>query len=219
MQSLPVLLRQSLRSGIHITRTTGVPTRLQCRPTSPNSFPFRPTSRTFVVCAQRQFRQLPGSYSANDDKNKGNEEVERVARLVKEAEAPESIPMPGPDAGSARNANTASTEPPSQSEKQEPEKSTEPQGPGPREEQGDIAEGAEKGGLPSYLENRRSKWSKQFSTVMDNVQSNVFVAGQRLNDLTGYSGIEALKNEIHAQGMRHRYGHSEEAMLISDPSP
>jgi She9 / Mdm33 family. len=36
---------------------------------------------------------------------------------------------------------------------------------------------------------------------MDNVQSNVFVAGQRLNDLTGYSGIEALKNDIHFHGM------------------
>lgn len=218
MQSLPALLRQSLRSGIHITRTTAVPTRLQCRPAPPSSFPFRPTSRTFAVCPQCQFRQLPGSYSANDDKNKGNEEVERVARLVKEAEAPESIPMPGPDAGRASNANIAATEPPDQPEKQEPERALGQQGPGAREEQGDIAEGAEKGGLPSYLENRRSKWSKQFSTVMDNVQSNVFVAGQRLNDLTGYSGIEALKNEIHAQGMRHRSGHRE-AKLMCDLSP
>lgn len=57
------------------------------------------------------------------------------------------------------------------------------------------------GGLPSYLENRRSRFSKQFSTMMDNVQSNVFVAGQRLNDLTGYSSIEALKNDIHIQGI------------------
>jgi sensitive to high expression protein 9 len=35
---------------------------------------------------------------------------------------------------------------------------------------------------------------------MDQLQSNVFIAGQRLNDLTGYSGIEALKNEIEDQG-------------------
>lgn len=47
-------------------------------------------------------------------------------------------------------------------------------------------------GLPSYLENRRSQYSKQFSDMMDNLQSNIFVAGQRLNDLTGYSSIEAL---------------------------
>jgi len=34
---------------------------------------------------------------------------------------------------------------------------------------------------------------------MDNLQSNIFIAGQRLNDLTGYSGIEALKKEIEDQ--------------------
>lgn len=66
------------------------------------------------------------------------------------------------------------------------------------------ADGVRSGGLPSYLESRRSKMSKQFTTMMDNIQSNVFVAGQRLNDLTGYSGIEALKNEIHSQEERLR---------------
>jgi sensitive to high expression protein 9, mitochondrial len=34
---------------------------------------------------------------------------------------------------------------------------------------------------------------------MDNVQSNIFTASQRLNDLTGYSGIEALKKSIETQ--------------------
>lgn len=60
--------------------------------------------------------------------------------------------------------------------------------------------GAQSGGLPSYLENRRSQMSKQFTTMMDNIQANVFVAGQRLNDLTGYSAIEALKRDIQTQG-------------------
>ncbi|KAG7004915.1 hypothetical protein G7Y79_00022g051360 [Physcia stellaris] len=31
------------------------------------------------------------------------------------------------------------------------------------------------------------------------MQSNIFIAGQRLNDLTGYSGIEALKKDIENQ--------------------
>ncbi len=35
---------------------------------------------------------------------------------------------------------------------------------------------------------------------MDSLQSNIFIAGQRLNDLTGYSGIEALKKDIEQQG-------------------
>ena len=34
---------------------------------------------------------------------------------------------------------------------------------------------------------------------MDNLQGNIFTASQRLNDLTGYSGIEALKREIQKQ--------------------
>jgi sensitive to high expression protein 9, mitochondrial len=56
--------------------------------------------------------------------------------------------------------------------------------------------------LPSQEEDRRSQISKRFSGVMDNLQSNIFLAGQRLNDLTGYSGIEALKRDINEQGNR-----------------
>lgn len=54
--------------------------------------------------------------------------------------------------------------------------------------------------LPSEDEGQRSNLSKKFSDLMDNVQSNIFFAGQRLNDLTGYSGIEALKRDIEEQG-------------------
>jgi sensitive to high expression protein 9 len=34
---------------------------------------------------------------------------------------------------------------------------------------------------------------------MDHLQSSIFIASARLNDLTGYSGIEALKRDIEAQ--------------------
>ena len=54
--------------------------------------------------------------------------------------------------------------------------------------------------LPSQKEGRRSNLNKRFSHVMDHMQSNIFIAGQRLNDLTGYSGIEALKKDIEQQG-------------------
>lgn len=53
--------------------------------------------------------------------------------------------------------------------------------------------------LPSQREGRRSQIAKRFSSVMDHLQSNIFIAGQRLNDLTGYSGIEALKRDIELQ--------------------
>ena len=55
--------------------------------------------------------------------------------------------------------------------------------------------------LPSQEEGRRSHASKRFDHLMDNLQSNIFVAGQRLNDLTGYSGIEVLKKDITQQGL------------------
>lgn len=53
--------------------------------------------------------------------------------------------------------------------------------------------------LPSDTESRRTDLSRRVSHLMDNVQSNIFTASQRLNDLTGYSGIEALKKSIENQ--------------------
>ncbi|KAI9836404.1 MAG: hypothetical protein M1819_001434 [Sarea resinae] len=53
--------------------------------------------------------------------------------------------------------------------------------------------------LPSQEESRRSQIAKRFSYLMDELQANIFFAGQRLNDLTGYSGIEALKKDIERQ--------------------
>jgi sensitive to high expression protein 9, mitochondrial len=53
--------------------------------------------------------------------------------------------------------------------------------------------------LPSDKQSRRTDLSRRFSHLMDNVQSNIFTASQRLNDLTGYSGIEALKKSIEKQ--------------------
>ena len=64
----------------------------------------------------------------------------------------------------------------------------------------DAAMFKERKELPSQEEGRRSHISKRFSHVMDHLQSNIFIAGQRLNDLTGYSGIEALKKDIEEQG-------------------
>ena len=54
--------------------------------------------------------------------------------------------------------------------------------------------------LPSEEEGRRSQISRRFTHLMDHLQSNIFIAGQRLNDLTGYSGIEALKRDIEQRG-------------------
>jgi sensitive to high expression protein 9, mitochondrial len=54
------------------------------------------------------------------------------------------------------------------------------------------------GNLPSAEEGRRLAITKRFSHLMDHLQGNIFIASQRINDLTGYSGIEALKTRISA---------------------
>ncbi|KAK3390737.1 Mdm33 family-domain-containing protein [Podospora didyma] len=47
--------------------------------------------------------------------------------------------------------------------------------------------------LPSHAEDHRSHISARFSTFMDNLQTRVLDASQKINDLTGYSAIEGIK--------------------------
>lgn len=49
--------------------------------------------------------------------------------------------------------------------------------------------------LPSNEERDRSPTSKRFTHLMDHLQSNLFTASRQLNDLTGYTSIEALKQQ------------------------
>ncbi|KAF3936236.1 hypothetical protein ABW19_dt0205336 [Dactylella cylindrospora] len=53
--------------------------------------------------------------------------------------------------------------------------------------------------LPSAKEEKRSSLAKNFSSRLDHLQAAIFMAGQKINDLTGYSGIEALKKDIEQQ--------------------
>ena len=79
--------------------------------------------------------------------------------------------------------------------------------------------------LPSHEESRQSPFYKRFSNMMDHAQSNIFIAGQRLNDLTGYSGIEALKKDIEEQGTIVQRSsalectHKNQSSLSSPPAP
>ncbi|KAI9752834.1 MAG: hypothetical protein M4579_005449 [Chaenotheca gracillima] len=56
--------------------------------------------------------------------------------------------------------------------------------------------------LPSDSESRRHPVSKRITSLLDNLQSNLFVASKRLNDLTGYTPIETLKSSIEVQESR-----------------
>ncbi|KAJ5091954.1 hypothetical protein NUU61_006824 [Penicillium alfredii] len=206
MQSMPLLFRRSIRSSLQFTRTSSRPLRVPYHPTTPNAFPVRtPTPRPFSVCLQCQFRSSLRSHAAFDEKDKGAADPANVAQDVKEVDSGKATPFPEVDAGAPRAAFSMEAEKDLVAEAlqaKDPEKiHLDQQELRQRKEQ---ADGTPSGGLPSYLESRRSQMSKQFSAMMDNLQSNVFVAGQRLNDLTGYSGIEALKNEIHTQETRLR---------------
>lgn len=198
MQGMPLLLRQSLRSSLHLTRTPSGPVRAaQLRPTIPSAFPVtRAPTRNFSVCLQCQFRRQPGRYSPSDEK-KDSVDAQNAAEELKEAaDARKKASISGDVGGPT--ATLPQTEIPA--EQPETEK---PLYEEPTKGSSVHVEGTPSGGLPSNLESRRSQVSKQFTTLMDNLQSNIFVAGQRLNDLTGYSGIEALKKEIQFQGTPH----------------
>ena len=207
MQSVPFIPQQSLRFCVRFTRVTINPVHLLFRPTPPpGAVSVRPTSRAFSVCLQCQFRRQPESYAEYNEKGplRSYSEAGGELKAAKKAESADAIQLPGPDAGS----QSAAKSPVAEVDQSIAESAREATGQNLLEhlksesekDESANANGTQPGGLPSYLEGRRSKWSKQFSTMMDNIQSNVFVAGQRLNDLTGYSAIEALKNEIQAQG-------------------
>jgi sensitive to high expression protein 9 len=189
MQPMPLLLRQLLRSSANFARTS-LPIRLHFLPAAgPNIRPVRDIQRSFSVCVRCQFRSQSPLYSS-----------------------PEKNTSKG-DAATQQSKDANST-PTSRDESPKVEPDAETQGPSPAGGEQETLQGfdqdaknepkrepAEKEGLPSYLEERRSQLSKQFTEMMDNVQSNIFVAGQRLNDLTGYSAIEALKKDIQLQGV------------------
>lgn len=53
--------------------------------------------------------------------------------------------------------------------------------------------------LPSESEAQRSNAAKWLDSKMDKLQLTMFVAGQKINDVTGYSAIEDLKRDINTQ--------------------
>ncbi|KAB8274535.1 Mdm33 family-domain-containing protein [Aspergillus minisclerotigenes] len=195
MQSMPLLLRQSLRSTATFTRTSRPVRSPLLSAVGPKPLPAgSDPRRQFSVCVQCKFRSQFALYSSNEtEKLKDGKTVEQPAD--------KDQPATGSSEGSSTiYLGAGSLEPPPSAKEGNVAEQVQQQ-----EAKDDVkSQETESKGLPSYLENRRSQVSKQFTTMMDNLQSNIFVAGQRLNDLTGYSSIEALKKDIHTQEERLR---------------
>lgn len=193
---MPLLLRQSFKSTLNLTRTTRPVQRRPLLPAvGPNSL--YPAPRNFSICLQCQFRTQSSLYSSDSLKDG------KPAEQPKEDASP-VIALPAGNANLEADAGSQQQAPPAAAEAGESTQSQQQQQ--QQEEKSEAnGKGWGDGGLPSYIEQRRSQFTKRFSDVMDNLQSNIFVAGQRLNDLTGYSAIEMLKKEIHRQGMWHPY--------------
>jgi sensitive to high expression protein 9 len=173
MQSMPLLLRQSLRSS-----SPGL-LRPNCRrlrsalvsssPKQSSHYSPQNPARSFSICLRCQFRSQSRLFSTKDD-------VKPYLNDGKRSDA----------------ASPVLTDPAANETEQRPQ--AVPQKPSAEVDQ------AGEDGLPSEEEGRRSQLSKKFTDMMDTIQSNVFTAGQRLNDLTGYSAIEQLKQDIALQG-------------------
>ncbi|EER24210.1 sensitivity to high expression protein she9 [Coccidioides posadasii str. Silveira] len=191
MHALPLLFRHSLRTGAGFAKSTS-PNHVSTTSFVVKLAPPRQRSRLGYVdasiCLRCQFRAQTRFYSVQGDGGGSGKENKEGGSLEG------GNPTSSTDAKRDQTSSPDSSSTLKSSDKSQAEESKD--GPESRKEDGEAETG---GSLPSHWESRRSHLSKQFSQLMDNLQSNIFIANRHLNDLTGYSAIEALKKNIVAQ--------------------
>jgi sensitive to high expression protein 9 len=198
MQPAPLRLSQTLWCAFRAAK----PSRLQPRPFSTV---FRPSSPQQQQPWPQRFRAagpaFPGQarfYSDKSDVDRKAEEAKSRIDDSLDARA-DTAAQTQPRLKDARDETIVHTIPESSSivhgkDKTEPhgrESSTGSKPPPPPSDDDKT--------LPSDFSSRYSHLRRRFTHFMDNFQTHVFTASRRLNDLTGYSGIEALKEEIERQ--------------------
>ncbi|AEO66307.1 896e9547-af9a-47ff-a2f8-a602112b3fa7 [Thermothielavioides terrestris] len=109
------------------------------------------------------------------------------------ASTPSPTPQPSPDLpphsepeAAPSAAESSPAEPSSPDPASAPSQTADPSAPPRSSDPPDSS-------LPSFTETHRHPLSARFSTFMDNLQARALTATQKLNDLTGYSAIEAIK--------------------------
>ncbi|KAI1406769.1 Mdm33 family-domain-containing protein [Hypoxylon sp. FL1857] len=149
------------------------------------SNPVCPSCRhTFVLSSTQRHLRFYSSGSPppkppNNEDNKSPFENEFPFAFPPPSQEPSQPPSPSsqqPEPTPASNQSPAPEQPPA--------KDQQPPSPDPD--------------LPSTQNSRRSTLNRKLSSFMDRAQTTLFAASQRINDLTGYSGIETLKSQISA---------------------
>lgn len=181
MHSMQLLLRQPLHSGLNIVRPS-------CRSRLPlgSSLPPKklslsvrnPATQNFSKCLRCQFRSQSRFFSSKQENDSPPNPDQKVENLY----------------ATPRSDKHFSSAAVSEDQRDAPSERLQ------ANEAAERAAKLEDSSLPSEMEKRRSQLSKKLTSIMDDLQSNVFLAGQKLNDLTGYSSIERLKKDIERQG-------------------
>lgn len=140
------------------------------------------TARPAVMCIQCQYYPEQRRHFADEKRNStpASSSTEPIHLGAPPEQSAQSSSSPSSSAEPAQAAQPAEAEPETQA----------PPPPHPPKEDGE---------LPSATELRRSHLSKRLTHLMDNLQGSLFLASQHINDLTGYTGIEALKRAITTQ--------------------
>lgn len=188
MQQTPLRLSQTLWSAFRAAK----PTRRAIPPPRPFSWVARPSNQPWT-CPRPSIAAQARCYS------EGKSEIDRKVQEVK-SRIDESLDARAETAGQGeqtlkdpRHETIVHTVPEASSivhtSRAEDKKHSKPQ----------ESSASPDRPLPSDSSSRYSHLRNRFTHFMDNFQTHIFTASRRLNDLTGYSGIEELKNEIEDQ--------------------
>ncbi|GAB1319667.1 sensitivity to high expression protein she9 [Madurella fahalii] len=148
--------------------------------------------------APRPPREPSESISSNSEPAAATEDAPSTSTSSSPSSSPSSSsPSPSPkdtepESPSSASASASSASSFSSSSSSSPSTSATPSEPPPPESE--TPSSSADRSLPSFTETHRHPWSARFSTFMDNLQSRALTATQTINDLTGYSAIEAIKS-------------------------
>ena len=188
MQQAPCRLRQALWSAFRAAKPTHRP---RAFPHQSSNRPTKPwTSHSSPIAQQARFysdRSKEIERKVEDAKARIDETIESRADTAAAAE-------PVKTDKNAEHETIVKTYPVSSSIVESIGKTA-----GANSQSDQIPHDLDKPSTSPSFEARTANLRARFGDFMDNFQSHLFTASRRLNDLTGYTTIEQLKNDIAAQ--------------------